>query len=172
VTLQKLLLIQKNSQFESRIEGAKKTVGIIYPLSIYQPKNIYWSPGDPMTFSYKKPTTFKLQTCSKKEPSKGNWIVLVHLEELNENGEIAVRCNCPDFKFRLMNALHYHNLLYGRVMPKSFEKRPVKTNPNMIPAMCKHILASIDQLLYHELIYWSIRMTRHEHPMKNIGPMS
>lgn len=75
-----------------------------------------------------------------------------------ENSQVALRCNCLDFRYRFSYYNHLDEALYGRKpvkYTKSEGSRPV--NPLELPGMCKHLIKLVKVLeqanIFKELVH-------------------
>lgn len=59
-----------------------------------------------------------------------------------ENTEVLVRCNCPDFKWRFNYYDHIDKSLYGPKRSKYESNGRIPANPQRLPGMCKHLMAT------------------------------
>lgn len=68
-------------------------------------------------------------------------------EKINDENDVLVRCNCPDFRFRFNFYDHIDKSLFGKKV-KKYESLGIgpPANPQELPGMCKHIIKLIKSL--------------------------
>lgn len=59
-----------------------------------------------------------------------------------ENTDALVRCTCPDFKWRFNYYDHVDKSLYGSKRKKYESTGKIAANPQRLPGMCKHLMAT------------------------------
>ncbi len=90
--------------------------------------------------SFSKATPIKVKDSKNKN--------IYWMERLTPESEIAVRCSCPDFRFRFMWYLKDIHALIGKPLPyvrKTNYRKSV--NVGKVKAVCKHLFAVFESLV-------------------------
>lgn len=111
------------------------------------------------TAGYNQTIQFKDILYSEDEPQvdKNNWYYLddnnvwYKKPELNKH-DLAVRCGCPDFRFRFSYANKKQKALFGNLISYTKKTDRPPLNPDHIPGMCKHLKNFIEALIQKEYI--------------------
>lgn len=68
--------------------------------------------------------------------------------KLKDDGQCDVSCTCKDFKYRWERALADKG---SAKIIRSNGERALKTNPNDVASLCKHVYSASTRLLSHEV---------------------
>lgn len=70
-----------------------------------------------------------------------------------EQNDVAVRCDCKDFKFRFSYYNHLDDSLYG-IKPKKYESTGTRgpANPLELPGICKHLIKLISVIKQSKIL--------------------
>ncbi len=69
------------------------------------------------------------------------------MQRFTPNTEIAVRCSCPDFRFRFMWYLKDIHALLGKPIPYVRKTHRKGQNVGKVKAVCKHLFAIFESLV-------------------------
>ncbi len=69
------------------------------------------------------------------------------IEQLTQDTQdILLRCSCPDFYWRFCHFDHLDRSLYGRNRANYAGQGLWEANPQQLPGMCKHLMATMQEL--------------------------
>lgn len=73
--------------------------------------------------------------------------LVYHFQPIKENEcDVVVRCNCPDFRWRFNYYNHKDKSLYGNKARKYEGAGGPPANPLQMPGMCKHLMKTVTAL--------------------------
>jgi hypothetical protein len=97
----------------------------------------------------------EIQSARKKKvkgKAKGETFILFHEKPSKKNHPVALKCECPDFRFRFEKELFDHDGLIGATFRKYTRKTPPPpegypyANPEELMGFCKHLNSLIANL--------------------------